>query len=260
VYEEQDAQVTRRRVILPERPGGEMVIDPRTVAEGLPDEGVRYRLFGGEGSRGLTTLATRVADHQTEVVLERGAGASARVLAPIKRYQPDHRPVLRPLALVPLAMLFLSALGSWRLGARLRRIAPSRPDAPLPSGPAVVEGELAADADAPAGGLWLRRGRGRMAIFVEGAEVVRASDVRPRTQPRGDAVDVAEGAPAVATGLVEPGVLYRDVATLRARRGDLLLVGCSLAEARAWIARRTFGTVALLTFATSLVAALTFAR
>jgi hypothetical protein len=127
-------------------------------------------------------------------------------------------------------------------------------------GRAVVEGELESGAETPSGGLRIVcRGGQRMSVFVEGAEVLRASEVRPRSQPRGDAVDVASGATVVATGIVESGGVYRADATLRARHGDLVLVGCSLAEARHRLGRRFFGTLVLFGGAASLVLALALA-
>jgi hypothetical protein len=254
VHEEQDAQVTRRRVLLPDLPGGPMLVDDHTIDRTLDGSGVRYRLFGGTGRLGVTTLATRVSHDETEVVLERsGVGGETRVLAPVRRYQPDHRPALRRLAVLPLAFLLLAVFGAWRLLGRLRKLSPLSRDVNLSAGPAVIEGELAVDADAPTGGLRVRRGRSRLTVFLEGAQVLRASDVRPRSQPRGDAVDVASGATVVATGTVEPEQIYRDETTLRARRGDLVVVGCTLAEARARTARRLLSSALLLGITASLI-------
>lgn len=258
VHEEQDAaQITQRRVILPEQPGAAILVDPRTVHSDLRVGGVRYRLFAGAGRLGVTTLATRVTDGETQVVLERNGFGDARVLAPMRRYQPDHRPALRALSLAPILLLVLAAFGTWKRWAQVRRLTPLPADVPFGDGQVTVEGELAVDAEAPAGGLRLRRGRSGLTLFIEGADVLRASDVRPRSQPRGDAVDVASGATVVATGVVDPGALYRDEATMRARSGDLVLVGCTLEEARTRIARSLLGSIALVCFASSLILALT---
>ena len=255
VHEEQEAaQLDQRRIVLPARPGGAFSLDARIVPAAEPFTGVRYRLFGGAGRLGVTTLAQRVVGGDTQVVLERGDAAPVS-LAPERSFQPDYRPVLRPLAALPLALLLFSAVGAWRRHARVRRLAPLPAGVPLPTGRVAVEGELALDAEAPAGGLRVRRGRSLLTVFVEGAEVLRASDVRPRSQPRGDAVDVASGATVVAGGVVDPGVLYRREATLRARTGDFVLVGCTLAEARARIARRLASSAALLAAAIALIAA-----
>ncbi len=260
VHEEQDAQVTRRRVVLPSEPGGRYRVDERTVAAALDAPEVRYRLFGGEGRLGVTSLATRATTDETQVVLERNGAGTARVLAPARHFHPDHRPMLRRLAALPLVLLALGAWGVARLRRRLAKLAPLPREVPLRAGQAVVDGELAADADAPAGGLRVRRARERLTIFVEGATVLRASDVRPRTQPRGDAVDVASGSTVVASGAVEPGTLYRAEPTLRARRGDLVLVGCTLAEARCYLARRFAGSLALLVLASTVVLSLALSR
>ncbi|MSP59394.1 MAG: hypothetical protein EXR72_03455 [Myxococcales bacterium] len=261
VHEDQDAaQVTQRRIILPEKPGASFGIDARTVNPAFATEGVRYRLFGGGGHAGVTTLATQVADHQTQVVLERNGVGQASVLAPVRRYQPDHRPALRALALGPLLVLLAGALQAWRRMARLRRVTPVAAGVPLAAGPIAIEGELAVDAEAPAGGLRMRLGSTLVTLFIEGAAVLRASDVRPRNQPRGDAVDVASGASVVATGTLDPGALYRGEATLRARAGDLVLVGCTLAEARARLAARLFSALALLATAGAIVLSLALRR
>ena len=269
IHEEQDAaQITQRRVILPERPGGAFVIDPRTVHSDLRTGSVRYRLFGGAGRLGVTTLATRVTDGETQVVLERNGLGDARVLAPMRRFQPDHRPALRTLALAPLLCLLFAAMGAWRRFSQVRRLVPLPQGEPLGGSSGTrasdrvtpdrvtVEGQLTVDAEAPAGGLRIRRGGTMLTVFIEGAEVLRASDVRPRSQPRGDAVDVASGATVVATGVLDQGALYRDEATLRARHGDLVLVGCTLDEARTRLARTLVASVALLTVAASMILAL----
>jgi hypothetical protein len=63
---------------------------------------------------------------------------------------------------------------------------------------------------------------------------------------------VAAGAAVVAQGTAEAAALYRGEARLRARRGDLVLVGCSLAEAAtrtsraALVSLSLFGAGALL--------------
>jgi hypothetical protein len=276
VREEQDAQVEQRRVILPEQPGGAYRVQ---IVGGQSGPEVRYRLFGGVGRQGVTALATRATAEETQVVLERmregealpalRGAPSARwasddhpqVLAPQRHFQPDHRPILRALGALPLALLALSLLGAARLRRRVRRMRPGTTlGASFAPGRAVVEGELESGAETPSGGLRIVcRGGQRMSVFVEGAEVLRASEVRPRSQPRGDAVDVASGATVVATGIVESGGVYRADATLRARHGDLVLVGCSLAEARHRLGRRFFGTLVLFGGAASLVLALALA-
>lgn len=276
VHEEQDAQVAERRVILPDQPGG--IYRVQIVGADSGPE-VRYRLFGGVGKGGVTALATRATADETQVVLERmheGGALPAlwgappthwagdehpQVLAPQRRFQPDHRPILRVLGGLPVLLLALSVLSAARLRRRLRMMKPGvATGASLVAGHAVVEGELASGADAPSSGLrMVCRGGQRMTLFVEGAEVLRASEVRPRSQPRGDAVDVASGAVVVATGMVEPGGVYRADATLRARGGDLVLVGCSLAEARDRLSRRFCGALILFGSAATLVLSLALA-
>lgn len=173
--------------------------------------------------------------------------ASEILLGPPQRMLPDRRPLLRWLALLPLLALAAALARSLRLLSRLRALAPGPSHGPLPEGRAVVAASLALDADAPAGALRLRRAGQSLLLFIDqGAEVLRASDVRPRSEPRGDAVDVASGAPVLATGVVARGAAFRGQDSLRAGDGDLVLVGCTLGEARARVATRVAASGALL--------------
>ncbi len=254
VVEAATALLQRRTVTLPEQPGGDYRIDETAVAHVLDRSNVRYRLFGGIGQHGATALATYATAEATEVVFERHGGsggkATAEVLGPGWTHQPDERPLLRYLAAMLLGLIALGAAATWRTARRLARIAPTQH---LTEGlPIAIEGQLGAEADGPSGALRIEHPAGPLTLFVEGATVLRASTVRPRSAPRGDAVDVARAAPIVATGTVEAGDVYRGETHLRARPGDLVIVGCTLAEARALVRGRLhsslvlFGLVALL--------------
>ena len=256
IHDAQDARTIERRVILPRdvTGGAPVTIEATSINEAIADDGVRYRLFAGEGRLGMTDVATRASRNDIEVVLERQGPGTATVLAPEPSFEADHRPVLRPLALLPLLAFVLAlAFAILRL-VRLRRLTPRDVEKDgLGSGAVTLAGTLVADADAPRGALRVRVGHKLVTVFVEGAAVLRASDVRARTQPRGDAVDVAAGAPVVARGTLVAGDVYRDEPTLRARTGDLLLVGCTIAEARAQATRAVVAALITLAAVTTVI-------
>jgi hypothetical protein len=187
----------------------------------------------------------------THAVASRAPGLTDFFIPAVQR--PDWRPALRALAVLPLFVLLLGLLGPLRLLRRLRQLAPTGNGA-LREGREVVEGTLAANADSPHSGLRLVAGSAEVTLVVDGAEVLRASEVRPRDEPRGDAVDVAAGAPVVASGTIEMGSLYRVAATLRAGAGDLVIAGCTLAEAQQLVATRLATAFALLAIAGTTVA------
>jgi len=240
---------------------------PRTVPGGEVLRG--YSIFH-VGASGGAALITRASAGETRVLLERfplpdghsevsaGGGSGELLLGPARHYLPDHRPLLRVLAVAPLGVLAMALLGAVGLVRRLRRVTPPSAAAPLGEGPVAIEAQLATDAEAPTGALRLRRGGHTMLLFIEGAEVIRASDVRPRSEPRGDAVDVASGAPVLATGRFRRGAVFRGEDSLHAGGGDLVLVGCTLAEARARLAVRLGLSAAL--FSGALAAVLLLVR
>jgi hypothetical protein len=155
-------------------------------------------------------------------------------------------------------MAFVDGL---RLRLRLRQLRPVPVEA-LQSpggGPITLQGTLMVEGDAPTvsgpkdmtgagplNSLRLRCGRHLVTVFVEGARILRASQFRSAGQPRGDAVDVAAGAAVVASGRLEQGTLYRDETRLRAGRADVVVVGCGIAEARAFVGRTLAATAGLL--------------
>ena len=253
VYDSTDGK-GRRRII--DADGSGATRDLAIDSHGF-DEGLRYRLVAPGGTGAITALATRTVGDETQVAIERfplaGGRPSQRMLAPARNYHPDHRPQLTRLAIVPLLALALAALGAFRLRRRFSRLVVVPANAPLPEGRVTIEAALATDADAPTGGLRLRRGHGGMTLFIEGAEILRGSEVRPRDQPRGDAVDVASGAPVVASGTVHLGSAFRGEDTLRAGPGDFVLVGCTLAEARRRLSARFASSLSLLVAAATMI-------
>src|SRR5262245_7929483 len=106
-------------------------------------------------------------------------------------------------------MLLWTLMAALWLALRLHRLSPLSSEAPLAPGQRIVEGTLSVEAWAPAGILRLHRGDHALRLVLDGAHVVRASQLRPRSEPGGDVVDMALGASVVASGRLEPGALLR---------------------------------------------------
>lgn len=266
VQEAQEAQLTQRRWLVPQVKGQKPELVITQIHPQLAAHGIGYRLYGGEGKLGVTDVATRV--RRDEVMLERQGVGQATVLAPVRQFDPDYRPLLRQLGLLPLLCLLISCVDALRLRQRLRQLRPVPVEALLTpgGGPITLQGTLMVEGDAPTlsgpknpsgaalmNSLRVRCGRHLVTLFIEGARILRASQLRPIGQPRGDAVDVAAGAAVVASGRLEQGTLYRDETRLRAGRADLVVVGCGLGEAQAFAGRVLGKTLGLLVGAAGIV-------
>jgi hypothetical protein len=273
IHEAQEAQLTQRRWLVPQVKGQKPELVITQIHPRLAANSVGYRLYAGEGKLGVTDVATRVG--RDEVMLERQGVGQATALGPVRHFEPDYRPLLRRLGLLPLLCLLMSAAEALRLRQRLRQLRPVPVEALVTpgGGPITLQGTLMVEGDAPTmtgpkttsgaaplNSLRLRCGRHLVTVFVEGARILRASQIRPLGQPRGDAVDVAAGAAVVASGRIEQGTLYRDETRLRAGRDDLVVVGCGLAEAQAFAGRVLRSALVLLAGATGIVLLVSLGR
>lgn len=268
IQESQEAQLLQQRWQVPLEKELQPLLETTRLHPLLAADGIKYRLYAGEGKLGVTDLATRVTRDEIQVLLERQGVGQATVLSPTRQFEPDYRPLLRRLGLLPLLCLLISCVDALRLRQRLRQLRPVPVEALLTpgGGPITLQGTLMVEGDAPTmsgprntGGaaplnsLRVRCGRHLVTVFVEGARILRASQLRPVGQPRGDAVDVAAGAAVVASGRLEQGTLYRDETRLRAGRDDLVMVGCGLTEAQAFAGRVLRTTVGFLVGAAGIV-------